>query len=261
MANVYFELTRELNTPTPVAMLCSGQAAVYYRIAMMSKDGDWVLRETAEACARTLEVLSSHDARYRPAAPLDLRWLRGGWSSHFQFFDERRRRIRCDFFTRPPRLDPGEFNDKFAHASSGELLVIDRLSLIQTKQTQRAKDYPVIGELARSLPPEIELATTTDPDRILALAPEFGDLVTRKVVDIARRGGSRDQVVVALALETDRRQVLDRQRLEVFERASREFLEAFRKEGIDRLPLGQAHRRCVELAELTLPRKPKVRTQ
>ena len=40
MANVYFDPTCEFNRHEPVAVLSSGQAVVYYRIAIMSKDGD-----------------------------------------------------------------------------------------------------------------------------------------------------------------------------------------------------------------------------
>ncbi len=80
--NIYFDLTRELNAEGTIAVLASGQAVVYYRIAIMSKDGDWILRDTEAACARVLSVLGARDARYRPGAPLDPRWLAGGWSSH-----------------------------------------------------------------------------------------------------------------------------------------------------------------------------------
>ena len=37
--NLYFELTREFNQLGPAAVLSSGQAVVYYRLAIMSKDG------------------------------------------------------------------------------------------------------------------------------------------------------------------------------------------------------------------------------
>ena len=63
MTNVYFELTREFNRLGPVAVLSSGQAVVYYRLAIMSKDGDWIVRETSEACDRVLSVLSERSAR------------------------------------------------------------------------------------------------------------------------------------------------------------------------------------------------------
>ena len=47
--NVYFDLTEELNAEGGIAVLASGQAVVFYKISMMSKDGDWILRETPEA--------------------------------------------------------------------------------------------------------------------------------------------------------------------------------------------------------------------
>ena len=102
VTNVYFELTREFNRLGPVAVLSSGQAVVYYRLAIMSKDGDGIVRETSEACDRVLSVLSERGAQYRPAAPLDTRWLGGGWSSHFEYRDARERRIRCDFVSTSP---------------------------------------------------------------------------------------------------------------------------------------------------------------
>ena len=46
MRNIYFELTREFNAQGPITALASGQAVVFYRIAIMSKDGDWILKET-----------------------------------------------------------------------------------------------------------------------------------------------------------------------------------------------------------------------
>jgi len=71
MLNTYFDLTQELNAEGPIAALASGQAVVFYRLALMSKDGDWILQETPEACRRVLAVLDKHGARYRPGAPLD----------------------------------------------------------------------------------------------------------------------------------------------------------------------------------------------
>lgn len=46
MANAFFALTEQVNSDGVIALLASGQAVVFYRIALMSKDGDWVLRET-----------------------------------------------------------------------------------------------------------------------------------------------------------------------------------------------------------------------
>jgi hypothetical protein len=51
----------------------------------MSKDGDWILPEDEEALGHVLAVLAPRGARYRFGAPLDARWMRGGWSAHFEF--------------------------------------------------------------------------------------------------------------------------------------------------------------------------------
>lgn len=260
MQNLYFDLTRELNESGPIAALASGQAVVFYRLAMMSKDGDWVLLETAEACARALAVLGRHGARYRAGAPLDIRWLAGGWSSHFEFFDSKRRRIRCDFVTRPPRVRAEELAALFSPAPSGpeggHLVVVPVETLVHLKRTQRAKDYPVIGELARLLPPERELELTTDPDRVLALAGSHGGSSTRPAVRAALAGRPREEIVTELAREADRLQMEDRRRLERYRAASEEFLHRFQSSGVSALPLPQAHPQLLEIADRWLPLDP-----
>jgi hypothetical protein len=253
--NFYFDLTRELNEEGPIAALASGQAVVFYRLAMMSKDGDWVLEETPEACRRALAVLARHGARYRPGAPLDPRWLAGGWSSHFELFDARRRRLRCDFLSRPPRVRPEEVKALFAPAA-GPMLVVQVEPLIRIKQTQRAKDYPVIGELARLLPPEREIELTTDPDRVLALAPLHGGGSRRRAVRAAAANRSREEVVVELAREADRMQLEHRARLDRYRAASETFLRELQATGIAGIALSEAHQRLVELALRLLPCDP-----
>ncbi len=257
MANVYFALTEEFNADGLIALLASGQAVVFYRIALMSKDGDWVLRETENACRRVRKVLAARGARYRPCPPLDPRWLAGGWSSHFEFFDEQRRRVRCDFVSRPPRIAAEELDAMFSGARGQDpLRVVDPERLIRLKQTQRAKDYPVIAELSRQLSPANELELTTDPDRILELAGEFGAGSPRDSVHLARLGRPRDDVVVALAREIDRLQRDDRLRLQRYEQAARPYLAAFRSAVPPEATLDEAHATAVGLAERLLPTTP-----
>lgn len=254
--NVYFELTREFNRHEPVAVLSSGQAVVYYRLAIMSKDGDWIVRETAPACSRVLEVLAQRGARYRPAAPLDIRWLCGGWSSHLEYTDASARRIRCDFVSRPPRVSRPAIDAMFHDASSRDLLVVDRDVLILLKQTGRAKDYAVIGELARELSPDREIEVTTDVDRILALAASVDAGSPRPSVRAARSGAGRAGVVAALALEIDELQQADRRRVAAYQQAAAPYLDEFRRLRLDELPLDQAHDRMCTLAETRLPERP-----
>ncbi len=263
VANVYFDLTREFNAAGPVAALASGQAVVYYRIAIMSKDGDWILRETPAACRRVLDVLEAHGARYRPCAPLDVRWLAGGWSSHFEFSDERGRRVRCDFVSRPPRVAETAvaalFEPRTTNAGDDSgILVVDLDSLLRMKQTQRAKDYAVIGELARLLPPEGEIAYTTDPDRILALAEAVGVSPARPSVRAATEHRGRAAVVALLAAEIDELQQRDRRRVASYQLAARDDLEEWHRAGLAARPLAEAHAAACELAErwLLMPPEP-----
>ena len=249
--NVYFDLTREFNAFAPVAVLASGQAVVYYRVAIMSKDGDWVMRETDEACSRVLDVLTGHGAWYRPGAPLDVRWLAGGWSSHFEFADEQGRRARCDFFSRPPRV-PALAVARMFRAAEDPLLVVDPESLVRMKRTQRAKDYAVIAELATRLPRDIEVELTTDPDRLLSLAPGHAARVRRDAVQAAA-GGDRDAVVVALAREQDRLQRADRARLAAYAAAAERYLEEFVRLPLSARRLPDNHSAIVALAERRLP--------
>ena len=147
--NVYVRLTDEFNRGRVRAMLSSGQAVVLHKLAIMSKDGDWVIREDADATGHILAVLASHGATYRFGAPLDERWLRGGWSASGTKTvrsgsgpTSSRGHHDCR-----PRRSPrrGVTASAFAcgdrHPGTGRI-----------KKTNREKDYAVIGELARRLP-------------------------------------------------------------------------------------------------------------
>jgi hypothetical protein len=253
--NIYFELTEAFNAAEPTVALASGQAVVYYRVAIMSKDGDWVIREAPGACSTVLQELEARGARYRPGAPLDVRWLAGGWSSHFEFVDARQRRVRCDFLSRPPRVSQEAIDRLFVRADTwSRLNVVELDALIAMKQTQRAKDYAVIGELATRLPPEREIELTTDPDRILALAPMYGRSSARPAVRAAATSPDRHAVVVALAEEIDNLQQADRRRVTAYEAAARLYVQECRATGVAALPVREAHARMLDIAERLLPR-------
>lgn len=253
MANVYFELTEAFNAERPTVALAAGQAVVFYRLAIMSKDGDWIVRESNEACGRIRSVLTARGATYRPSPPLDRRWLEGGWSSHFEFYDDRQRRVRCDFMSRPPRVARSAVDALFETEHDSPLIVIDLESLIAMKRSQRAKDYAVIGALATLLPAEREIELTTDADRLLALAPVVGPPKTRPRLVEAVTRGDRRATVIALAEEIDELQQRDRRRVERYHAAAAPYLEAARAHRLGELPLADAHQRLIEDAERFLP--------
>ena len=121
------------------------------------------------------------------------------------------------------------------------------------KRTQRAKDYAVIGELATLLSPEREIELTTDPDRVLALAPAVGAASRRPAVQAAWSGAGRRVVVTRLAEEADDLQQQDAARLAMYEEAARSYIEACRAGALTDLPLRDAHARLCEAAERSLP--------
>ena len=136
MTNPYLDLTEEFNRGRRRALVSSGQAVVLHRLAIMSKDGDWVLREDEEAVHHVLDVLAGRGARYRFGAPLDVRWLASGWSSHFEHWRDGLR-LRTDFVTRPPRIS-GADRDRLSQdddASVSSVVALEPLALM--KMTMR----------------------------------------------------------------------------------------------------------------------------
>ena len=59
--NIYLELTEAFNTGALRAIICSGQAVVLHRLAIMSKDGDWILREI-KAVSNMFSLFSTRTA-------------------------------------------------------------------------------------------------------------------------------------------------------------------------------------------------------
>ena len=110
-------------------------------------------------------------------------------------------------------------------------------------------------ELALLLPPERELELTTNPDRILELAPLVAGVSHRPAVTAARSGADRGAIVRALADEMDAGQQEDKRRVARYEEASREYFALFRQEGLTRRPLPEAHRLACQLAERSLPQR------
>jgi hypothetical protein len=223
MDNVYVRLTHELNAGRLRAILASGQAVVLYRLAIMSKDGDWILREDEESLAHVIATLSRHGARYRFGAPLDLRWLAHGWSSHLEF-QEAGLRIRCDFVTRPPRVSPEELAALWEAPVQKEAPVVGLAVLAELKKTNREKDYAVIGELARQMnEPGLALLYSRSARDLMRIGAEHPGVVQALVGRrplLARLAAGRDEV--ERLLDEERRALIRRneERLDRYVRAA-----------------------------------------
>ncbi len=258
--NVYQVLTQAFNAGRLRAILSSGQAVVMHRLAVMSKDGDWILREDAEALEYVLGVLEARGARYRFGAPLDPRWLAGGWSSHFEFREENLR-VRTDFVTRPPRITPTSLRSLWANAEAEAKPVpfTDVITLAELKKTNRERDYAVIGELARLVEsPAERLLLSRSARDLIALAEQERDLLAELVSQrpvLRHVHDGRDSLEAAL--DAERRELIhaNEDRLQTYMDAAQAWMEAWPEiaEEVADMPLREAHAAIVAHAEGRLP--------
>ena len=256
--NIYVDLTREFNAGGLRAILSSGQAVVLHRLAVMSKDGDWLLREDPEALDHVLGALARRGARYRFGAPLDVRWMRGGWSAHFEFRQDALR-VRTDFVTRPPRLSADDLAGLWREQDATELPVVDPRRLAELKKTNREKDYAVIGELARLLRSDREqLLFSRSARDLTALARAHPELVQELAPARPLLAATGDSIAaLEAALDAERRALIhaNEQRLQRYLAAAEPWAARWPEveAAIELLPLRQAHAVVVERAKNLLP--------
>ena len=257
--NPYLRLTREFNEGRTRAIICSGQAVVLHGLAVMSKDGDWILRENEEDLDHVLAVLDRNGARYRFGAPLALPWMRMGWSSHFEFQSEDLR-IRTDFFTRPPRITLEQLAKLWFDQESKTYPFTDVVNLARLKLTNRERDYAVIGELARRLKdPADQLLWSRSVRDLIGLAAENPNLAQSlaKRRPLLARATEANHDQLAEELDRERRQFIraNEQRLEAMQglmKPWRDYWPTFQRDTAG-LPLKEIHKICVEAAASLLP--------
>lgn len=257
MRNIYLELTEQFNRGRLRAIICSGQAVVLHRLAIMSKDGDWIAREEEEALQHILQVLESRGARYRFGAPLDVRWMSGGWSSHFEFTDQFR--VRADFFSRPPRISEATLARIWREQEDRNPPFLDPPELAEMKKTNREKDYVVIGELGRIMTnPADQLLYSRSARDLITLAKKHPDLtqalsIQRPLLELL----TRDEDTIAAALDQERRELIKKNedRLKRRMNASKAWLAAWTEisRRVENLPLREAHSKIIEAASNLLP--------
>ncbi len=256
--NIYLELTRQFNSGRVRAVLAGGQAAVLHRLAIMSKDGDWILREEPQTMEHVLSILAGYAARYRFGAPLDVRWLAGGWSTHFEFAWQELR-VRTDFITRPPRLDRESLRRVWQNAEGQKVPFLGAVHLAAMKKTNREKDYVVIGELARRMSDvDDQILYSRSARDLIALTEQHRDRVGRLA---ARRPAlaavERGREALEAALDAERRQLVraNEERLAKYMEASKPWAAAWPElaRQMQELDLPEAHRLMVQRAETQLP--------
>jgi hypothetical protein len=257
--NIYIELTNRFNDGGLRAILSSGQAVVLHRLAIMSKDGDWIVKENDAALNHILSILDEYGARYRFGAPLDKGWLSGGWSAHFEFIRDSLR-IRTDFVSRPPRLSAERLANIWIEQKKRAMPFVDLVDLAELKKTNREKDYAVIGELSR------KMVSIEDTVRYSRSARDLFDLYAKTpaiVISILlERGMGKDAFkaieTLEAALDAERRRLMhaNENRLLKYLSASQAWSGIWKEveKEIAGLSLMEAHKIIVKRAEVILPK-------
>jgi hypothetical protein len=259
MENPYLELHREFRNAGAEVLISSGQACVLYGIAAFSKDGDWIIRENRRSCDAVLAVLEKKNARYRLGVPLDPRWLKTGWTSHFEYRLANGFRMRADFCSRPPRVTDIETMWKNA-TQRHDAELVDVESLILLKQTRRERDFSVIGALAQAAglkqgDPAIALGYLQDYRLLQEAVHRWSEQARscgREAVKLCLQSAPRAVIVAAIALEKDEKIQADEERIMRYKSEFAQLADAFMhlkstwEAGV--VPLSAQHRQFLEVA-------------
>jgi hypothetical protein len=252
-ANPYFAFTDACNAERPVVILASGQACVWYKLTLASKDGDWIIAHDQAACATVLQQLADLGATYRLGAPLDPRWLAAGWSAHFEAVGSGGERLRFDFVSRPPRISIPELERLWDGVYRGGPAVVSPECLIRLKQTMRLKDYPFIGALAlRQADHEAQLRWSIEPGHILRLLAQDPALAARlPELRPALACVVADSEALGAAIDAEIRQLrrTDEARIATYVAAIGPWSRRFRDLDLTHLTLAEAHARMQDAAD------------
>ncbi len=256
--NIYVDLTKQFNEGRLRAILSSGQAVALHRLAIMSKDGDWVAREDEESLNHLLHVLDKCGARYRFGAPLDTRWLSGGWSAHFEFSRDSLR-VRTDFVSRPPRISIDRLEKMWREQEDRELPFVDLVDLAELKKTNREKDYAIIGELSRRMNSvQDEIRYSRSARDLLKLHSKHPAAVNSILAERGIRQESlTDLEMLETALDAERRRLMheNERRLAGYAKAAQAWSIIWKhvEKSTAQLSLIQAHALMAREAEGVLP--------
>jgi len=170
------------------ALLMGGQACVLYGAVEVTFDTDiavLVERENIEALHRALTEL---EAERIAVPPFDPEYLERGFFVHFRCFHPDAMRQRLDVASNMRGVAP--FNELWerrailADEDGTEYAVLSLADLVQSKKTQRDKDWPMIRRLLeadyrlrRSRPNELDvqfwLLEIRTPELLIELARDF----------------------------------------------------------------------------------------
>jgi len=130
-------------------ILLGGQAVVAYGASQFTRDADFWIQPTQANIRRLRGAMEELGAGLRFLPPLELKWLAKGHGVHFSFIHQGRRYF-LDFLGKPPRVSgfiAAWREATLLHWHGMDIRVLDIPRLVQTKKTDRDKDYLAIGAL------------------------------------------------------------------------------------------------------------------
>jgi hypothetical protein len=238
--------------------ITSGMACVAFGVSEATKDCDLLC--DPESAGKFLDLLSAtalggHLPSYRGnlTAPLDARWFRGGWTSHFMWPPAESGAYLDIFGVAPRGSSPWEAEIQGFYASPH--------TVAEMKRTNRDKDWPFVTALGAKM---IEMADERGwlhiyDEKLLRVFPKTRHsaalLKRRPVLELAANNDSK--LRPALRAETEYWHELDRVRMNIYENAVRRYMVEVRR---SRLPPGAElpvqHALRVRCAEKYLPKNP-----
>jgi hypothetical protein len=256
----FFEsLVHRLREHGVVCAITSGMACVALGLSTQTKDCDVLCDPgSAREFLRVLSDSTFHDMhcvyRGRTTPPCDSRWLRGGWTSHFEW-KVPSGKVQLDAFGVPPRG-----SQSWQRTIVGDYVGL--ASLAEMKQTDRDKDWPFVTGIGMKM---IEAGNAQgwlylfDAQLIRRLASRFplpDEIIQRRPI-LSLITQKRELLSDALQAEREFWRELNRERLSVYSAAQRTYARELRKlKPPGAMDLMHDHKLRVACARDHLPQRP-----
>lgn len=255
----YENLIASIRASGGVCAITSGMACVLYHVAQSTKDCDVLCSEAAvgpflSQLAQTTLDGATCSYRGHITPPLDARWLKGGWTSHFEW-KAADITAYLDVFGVAPRA-----SSPWVTELNGRLAGMHTVA--EMKRTDRLKDWPFATALGVKMIEAGDLrgwlhlfdATTLRQTKDTAPCPEE---IRRARPLLTLLDEDSPRLQAAVFAEMVYWQQLDHIRMRVYEAAVRQYFMAVKKDAAADVPdfLTQ-HRTRVGHAEALLPQSP-----
>lgn len=258
--HLFFEdFVSELRNRGVVCAITSGLACVHYGVAETTKDCDLLCHTSSFSTLLDFlgeTKINGESCHYRGniSPPLDARWHRGGWTSHFEW-ESKPESTTLDIFGHALRESSPWPQDLFG-------LYANPHTVAEMKRTNRDKDWPFLSALGKQMVEAEDergwlhifnaeiladlLAQYSCPPEILARRP-------------ALQFAFEKNPLAAGAINAERKvwEELDRARIFLLEQPLRRYVSAVRKARVGRtFSLPTEHALRVTCAEQNLPPNP-----